>query len=110
MDDHVRARLDAKIQEMATNALRTICLAYRPTPDERDWTDEASPGLICIGLVGIQVRRGLAALTPLLARRLNGFIRAVCSSTFLLALCLFRVMHTLSCHPHVALASGPAPP
>lgn len=47
------------IEPMASEGLRTICLAYRDFPvseGEPNWDDEANilTGLTCIGVVGIE--------------------------------------------------------
>lgn len=46
------------IEPMASEGLRTICLAYRdfPSTEEPDWDNEGQilTGLTCIGVVGIE--------------------------------------------------------
>ena len=54
--DHLMKKV---IEPMASEGLRTICLAYRDFPaadGERDWDNEAQilTGLTCIALVGIE--------------------------------------------------------
>lgn len=53
IDDSLRAQLEAKIESMAEGALRTLTLAYRQTSEKKDWTDEESPELVLLAIVGI---------------------------------------------------------
>jgi Ca2+-transporting ATPase len=50
----MRAAYEDKINKMATNALRTICLAYQEYYKEEEWGEQHEEGLVCIGIVGIK--------------------------------------------------------
>ena len=54
MSNELKAQLEAKIHEMATGSLRTICLAYQDYYKEEEWGEQHEQGLVCIGIVGIQ--------------------------------------------------------
>ena len=50
-----RKELEHLIHAMASDALRTICMAYRfSDAAETDWSDTHSPQMIVIGIVGIR--------------------------------------------------------
>ncbi|GBC09425.1 hypothetical protein RclHR1_08850008 [Rhizophagus clarus] len=57
LDDNIRQQYKMNIVNFTTDALRTICLAYRDiTTDDFNKLGDEPPlnGLICLGLVGIQ--------------------------------------------------------
>jgi magnesium-transporting ATPase (P-type) len=55
LDDGLRTRIKASINEFAGDALRTLCLAYADIDGEIDWTEPPEANLICLGIVGIRV-------------------------------------------------------
>ncbi|GKT16187.1 Calcium-transporting ATPase PAT1 [Aduncisulcus paluster] len=59
IDDTHRDMIKRSIHSMATNSLRTLCLAYKDlatpvSPSEQSEWDEVVSGLVCIGIVGIK--------------------------------------------------------
>lgn len=58
-EEDAKNLIENVIEPMASNGLRTICLAYRDFPQDKgvpDWEDEPSISseLVCLGIVGIE--------------------------------------------------------
>eukprot|EP01133_Synstelium_polycarpum_P013858 gene13858-16342_t len=54
LKDDKKAKFLARVKEMATDSLRTICLAYTDVPIERDWETYEPTMLTLIGVFGIR--------------------------------------------------------
>eukprot|EP00026_Physarum_polycephalum_P001291 Phypoly_transcript_01292.p1 GENE.Phypoly_transcript_01292~~Phypoly_transcript_01292.p1 ORF type:complete len:1073 (+),score=214.03 Phypoly_transcript_01292:60-3221(+) len=54
LDDHLRNEISATITEFATDALRTLCMAYSDITEEKNWDNPPEDHLTLISLVGIR--------------------------------------------------------
>lgn len=54
LTQEMRTAYEAKINTMATGALRTICLSYQEYYKEEEWGEQHEEGMVCIGIVGIK--------------------------------------------------------
>lgn len=54
LDSKAREKFLDLLSSMSERSLRSICLAVKGSDDDRDWSSEETPELICVGIVGIQ--------------------------------------------------------